>query len=237
MLKLVCADLDARPLFWTEGKMRYGYEPEVAKAIADEMGEKLEWVFLRWADFKDYVLSGQADGILCGSAITPEREKVFLYSKPYACFNESVLIRSEDEMTKPEDFKGKVLGAIEGSTNMALAQQWPDIEYRAFSGNSDNVFWDMIHALENKEIDGVVDDEPAFGGVVENSSFKISFTIETKNMWGVALAPDNYKLKKRIDESLTKIQKNGKLKEIWRDFFSFQYPDDLRLQIEFMSHV
>jgi ABC-type amino acid transport substrate-binding protein len=120
---------------------------------------------------------------------------------------------------------------------MALAQQWPDIEYRAFSGNSDNVFWDMIHALENKEIDGVVDDEPAFGGVVENSSLKISFTIETKNMWGVALAPDNYKLKKRIDESLTKIQKNGKLKEIWKDFFSFQYPDDLRLQIEFISHV
>ena len=229
MLKLICADLDARPLFWTEGKIRFGYEPEVAQAIADEMGETLEWVFLRWADFKDYVLSGQADGILCGSAITPEREKVFLYSQPYACFNESVLIRSEDQMAKAEDFKGKVLGAIEGSTNMALAKQWPGIEYRAFSGNSDNVFWDMIHALKNKEIDGVVDDEPAFGGLVENNSYKISFTIETKNRWGIALAPDNHKLKKRIDESLVTIQKNGKLKGIWKNFFSFQYPDDLRL--------
>jgi len=51
MLKLICADLDARPLFWTEGKTRFGYEPEVAQAIADEMEETLDWVFLRWADF------------------------------------------------------------------------------------------------------------------------------------------------------------------------------------------
>ena len=225
MLKLICADLDARPLFWTEGKTRFGYEPEVAKAIADEMGEKLEWVFLRWADFKDYVLSGQADGILCGSAITPEREKVFLYSQPYACFNESVLIRSEDQMTKPEDFRGKVLGAIEGSTNMALAQQWPGIEYRSFSGNSDNVFWDMIHALENKEIDGVVDDEPAFGGLIANSVFKISFTVETMNAWGIALAQHNTELKIKIDQALAQIIEKKKLESIWTRNFDFQYPE------------
>ena len=224
MLKLICADLDARPLFWTEGKMRYGYEPEVAQAIADEIGETLEWVFLRWADFKDYVLSGQADGILCGSAITPEREKVFLYSQPYACFNESVLIRSEDQIAKPEDLKGKVLGAIEGSTNMALAQQWPDIEYRAFSGNSDNVFWDMIHALENREIDGVVDDEPAFGGLSNINKFKIAFTVVTKNNWGVALKPNNYLLKEKIDKALFKIKTSLVLKSIWKKHFEFEYP-------------
>ena len=226
MLKLVCADLDARPLFWTEGTTRFGYEPEVAQAIAEEMGETLEWVFLRWADFKDYVLSGQADGVLCGSAITPEREKIFLYSKPYACFNESVLIRSEDQMTTPEDFKGKVLGAIEGSTNMALAQKWSGIEYRAFSGNSDNVFWDMIHALENKEIDGVVDDEPAFGGLENRAAFKIAFTIETGNPWGIALAPNNQKLKNNIDKALLQIIQNKKLASIWKNNFKFNYPEN-----------
>ena len=226
MLKLVCADLDARPLFWSEGTTRFGYEPEVAQAIAEEMGETLEWVFLRWADFKDYVLSGQADGVLCGSAITPEREKIFLYSKPYACFNESVLIRSEDQMTTPEDFKGKVLGAIEGSTNMALAQKWSGIEYRAFSGNSDNVFWDMIHALENKEIDGVVDDEPAFGGLVNNKSFQIAFTVETNNLWGIALSPKNYQLKLKLDNCINRLLLNSKLKFIWEKNFKFPFPEE-----------
>jgi polar amino acid transport system substrate-binding protein len=76
------------------------------------MGEELQWIFLKWADFSMYLLSGKADAILCGSAITPEREKQFLYSKPYAYFNESVLIRSEERYEKPEDFQGKVLGAI-----------------------------------------------------------------------------------------------------------------------------
>jgi hypothetical protein len=51
MLKFICADLDARPLFWTEDNKRFGFEPEVAQAIAGEVGEELQWVFLKWADF------------------------------------------------------------------------------------------------------------------------------------------------------------------------------------------
>ena len=38
MLKFICADLDARPLFWTEKQKRFGFEPELAQAIAKEMG-------------------------------------------------------------------------------------------------------------------------------------------------------------------------------------------------------
>jgi len=34
MLKFICADLDARPLFWTEDNKRFGFESEVAQAIA-----------------------------------------------------------------------------------------------------------------------------------------------------------------------------------------------------------
>jgi polar amino acid transport system substrate-binding protein len=107
MLKFICADLDARPLFWTEDNERFGFEPEVAQAIAKEMGEELQWVFLKWADFSPYLLSGKADAIMCGSAITPEREKQFLYSKPYAYFNESVLIRSEITLKNQRTFKAK----------------------------------------------------------------------------------------------------------------------------------
>jgi polar amino acid transport system substrate-binding protein len=227
MLKFICADLDARPLFWTEDNKRFGFEPEVAQAIAKEMGEELQWIFLKWADFSMYLLSGKADAILCGSAITPEREKQFLYSKPYAYFNESVLIRSEDHYEKPEDFQGKILGAILESTNMALAQQWKGCQYRAFDGTSDNVFKEMIDALARGEIDGVIDDEPAFGGTIQNPQFKIAFTVETKNAWGIAMQKDNFPLKEKIDRALNKIYQNSMHQEIWNNNFNISYPKNL----------
>lgn len=224
MLKFICADLDARPLFWTEDNKRFGFEPEVAQAIAKEMGEELQWVFLKWADFSTYLLSGKADAIMCGSAITPEREKQFLYSKPYAYFNESVLIRSEDRFEKPEDFQGKTLGAIHKSTNMALAQQWKGCQYRAFDGTSDNVFKEMIDALSNGEIDGVVDDEPAFGGTIQDPKFKIAFIVETMNPWGIVMRHGNDKLQKRIDTALEKIISNSIHQNIWNKNFQITYP-------------
>ena len=224
MLKFICADLDARPLFWTEDDIRFGFEPEVAQAIAIEMGEELQWVFLKWVDFSTYLLSGKADGIMCGSAITPEREKQFLYSKPYAYFNESVLIRSEDYFEKPEDFQGKILGAIHESTNMALAQQWKGCQFRAFDGTSDNVFKEMIDALSNGEIDGVVDDEPAFGGLLNDSQFKLAFTVETMNPWGIAMRHGDENLKERINEGLGRIINNGVHQKIWDRKFNSPYP-------------
>ena len=227
MLKFICADLDARPLFWTEDNKRFGFEPEVAQAIAKEMGEELQWVFLKWADFSTYLLSGKADAIMCGSAITPEREKQFLYSKPYAYFNESVLIRSEDHFEKPEDFQGKILGAIHESTNMALAQQWKGCQYRAFDGTSDNVFKEMIDALSIGEIDGVVDDEPAFGGTIQDPKFKIAFTVETKNAWGIAMQKDNFSLKEKIDHALNNIYQNSIHQKIWNSNFNISYPKNL----------
>ena len=227
MLKFICADLDARPLFWTEDNKRFGFEPEVAQAIAKEMGEELQWVFLKWADFSTYLLSGKADAIMCGSAITSEREKQFLYSKPYAYFNESVLIRSEDHFEKPEDFQGKIIGAIHESTNMALAQQWKGCQYRAFDGTSDNVFKEMIDALANGEIDGVVDDEPAFGGTIQDPKFKIAFTVETKNAWGIAMQKDNFPLKEKIDRALNSIYQNSMHQKIWNSNFNISYPGNL----------
>ena len=227
MLKFICADLDARPLFWTEDDKRFGFEPEVAQAIAIEMEEELQWVFLKWADFSPYLLSGKADAIMCGSAITPEREKQFLYSKPYAYFNESVLIRSEDHFEKPEDFQCKILGAIHESTNMALAQQWKGCQYRAFDGTSDNVFKEMIDALSNGEIDGVVDDEPAFGGTIKDPKFKIAFTVETKNAWGIAMQKVNFPLKEKIDRALNKIYQNSMHQKIWNSNLNISYPGNL----------
>ncbi len=225
-LRLACADLDARPLFWTDAaRRRHGYEPAVAAALADALGLELEWRFLRWSDFAPAVLNGDADAIWCGCAITPERENEFLFSQPYAAFDESVLVRRGRQITGPGDLRGLRVGAIAGSTNMALAETWPGCERIGFDARSDDVFADMIDALRRGEVDAVVDDEPAFGGLAGDPQFEIAFTHASGNRWGAAMHPDNGALKARLDAALNQVIGSGELQRIWKDWLGYiEYP-------------
>ncbi|MFM8351142.1 MAG: transporter substrate-binding domain-containing protein, partial [Actinomycetales bacterium] len=65
-LRIACADLDARPLFWTESDgSRYGYEPDAAELVFAEAGYRLQWAFLQWKDFLPSVADGSVDGVWC----------------------------------------------------------------------------------------------------------------------------------------------------------------------------
>ncbi len=226
-LTLACTDLDARPLFWTEHNgSRHGYEPAVADAVAKQLRLSVRWLFLQWSEFGDAVLNGEADAIWCGSAITPEREKTFLYSSPYAVFNESLLVNRDSGIRSADDLTGLRVGAINGSTNMALAESWPGCQCIGFDGASDDVFGDMIQSLRDGTIDAVVDDEPAFGGLLDVGEFEIAFTVDTRNRWGAAKSPSSGGLKQSIDTALDTLKQSGELQAIWcRWLKPIHYPD------------
>ena len=107
-LTLCCSDMAAPPLFWTEADgTRHGYEPGAAEVVAGALGLELHWIFRQWADFARALDDGECDGIWCGSAITLEREQRFLYSRPYAVFDEAVVVRAGDAIGAARDLAGR----------------------------------------------------------------------------------------------------------------------------------
>jgi polar amino acid transport system substrate-binding protein len=222
-LTLCCSDMAAPPLFWTEaGGERHGYEPAAAAAVAAALGLELRWIFRQWADFARSLADGECDGIWCGSAITPERERRFLYTRPYAVFDESVVVRAGDAVSGPDDLAGRRVGAIAGSTNLALAETFPCAECVPFDGVSDDVFGDMLRALAAGDVDAVVDDDVAFIGIERTRpGLRHAFTVPTQNPWGCALRPGDEGLKGMLDEG---IEEAG-LDRVWRCWLpSLPYP-------------
>ena len=216
-LTLICADLDAMPLFSTNAKgERLGYEPEVAQILAQQLGLKLKWLFTRWSEFETVLLANKADAIWCGCAITQGRKERLLFSRPYAAFDESVLVRDDSKVAKPADLKGLKVAAIAGSTNMTLAEAWLGCLPISFSGQSDDVFADMVNALSNSDVDAVVDDEPAFGALLKDPRYKLAFTINTANLWGGAMLKHQSQLKQALDLALNHLIDTGLLADIWR---------------------
>ncbi len=223
VLTLCCSDLAAPPLFWTDpDRTRHGYEPEAAQAVADALGLRLRWIFRQWSEFRPALETGECDGIWCGSAITPGRRLVFGYSTPYAIFGEGVVVRADDPAASAADLRGRRVGAIEESTNMRLAESFAGVETVAFSGDSDDVFGDMLDALRAGAVDAIVDDEPAFLDVERNHpGIRLAFSVATGQRWGCAMRPGDETTRELVDRGLA----GADLRPVWeRTLPGLAYP-------------
>jgi polar amino acid transport system substrate-binding protein len=216
-LRLVCSDLEAPPLFRASGgaQARVGFEPDVGRAVAEAAGRPLVWVFRPWAEMLPSVVSEDGDGVLCGQGITDQRLQVVDFTRPYAVFNESVLVRPDSGIVSAADLSGRRVGAIAGSTNMTLVETFAGAHPVPFSGASDDVFGEMLGALRTGSVDAVVDDDVALVPLADAADLTVAFTVETRNHWGIAVAKHRPQLRAELDQALDGIVNDGSLRGIW----------------------
>ncbi|WP_455360180.1 ABC transporter substrate-binding protein [Streptomyces sp. SYSU K21746] len=226
-LRLACIDSEAPPLFHLADPVtgRRGYEPAVGELLADELGRPLEWVCLPWAEMIPAVQRGEADAVLCGQGITAARSAQVNFTRPYAVFHESVLVRRGDPVRGAADLRGRRVAAIEGSTNMALARTFEGALPVAFGGGSDDVFGDMLAALRSGEVDAVVDDDVVFVPLGEHPDFETAFTVRTGNRWGIGVAKDRPGRLAELDDALARFIADGRLSAAWARWLpALEYP-------------
>lgn len=227
-LRLACLDAEAPPLFslWSAEDGRTGFEPAVAALIGEELGRPVEWVRVPWADMIPTAQSGGADAVLCGQGITPSRQEQVDFTQPYAVFHESVLVRRRSGISTAADLAGRRIAAIAGSTNMALAETFTDAVPVAFGAGSEDVYADMLVALESGDVDGVVDDDVVFVPLGENDPrFEVAFTVPTGNRWALGVARDRPEAREELDAALGRVIADGRHRAAWEQWLpTLDYP-------------
>ena len=122
-LTLLGASLSAPPYDWTDADgVRRGFEADVAVAVGARLGLALAWVDAEWSAFYDVLRDGAVDAIWSSQAVTPEREAIVAFTRPYGRFDEGVMVRAGDDVREPADLAGRRVAAISGSTNLRTAQ-------------------------------------------------------------------------------------------------------------------
>ncbi len=158
--KLVMAtSADYPPYEWhlvKDGKDEIvGFDVEIAKAIAEDMGVELEIKDLDFDGIIPSITSGQADIGVAGLSATPEREEAVNFSVPYFTNEQVVLVRKEDaeKYKKMEDFAGKVVGAQTGSIQEeTVHENFPkDVELKSLAKLNNLAF-----EVKNKTADALV---------------------------------------------------------------------------------
>lgn len=228
VLRLACMDADAPPLFGPASAPggRAGFEPAVAQLLAEELGLALEWVILPWGEMLPAAQRHQVDAVLCGQGIIPSRLEQVDFTRPYGIFHEGVLCRRGEAVGNPSGLVGKRIAAIAGSANERLAHSFEGAVVVPFSGESDDVYGDMLAALRAGEVFGVVDDDVVFVPLGDSDpTFELGFVVKTHNPWGIGVAKDLPGLRAEIDGALERVIADGRHRAVWEQWLpTLEYP-------------
>jgi putative lysine transport system substrate-binding protein len=145
-----------------------GYDVEIARRIADDMGRELVVVKTEWDGLLPSLTSGKIDLIIAGMSPTDERKQSIDFSDYYYT-SEIVLVLKKDSpyvnAQSIRDFAGaKVTGQL-GTIHYDFLDQMPDISKQPAMDD----FPTMIVALESGKIDAYASERPGAESAVASN--------------------------------------------------------------------
>jgi len=129
------------PMVFKQGKEVAGVEIDLARGLGEKLRRKVVFVELDWEDQTEALVAGKIDIIMSSMSVTPARNSVLSFTRPYLKVGQMALVRSEDRhkhllgLMVPLDAK---VGVIKATTGEFLVQRdFPKAKRKAFSSGGD----------------------------------------------------------------------------------------------------
>lgn len=200
-----------------------GYDIEVMNAIAEDLGLDVTYQNTGFnAIFRD-TASGLFDTAAAASTILEEREEVVDFTDPYYEAQQALLVPEGSDIASVDDLGDAIVGAQDGTTGETYATEETDAsEVRGFPQGPD-----AVSAAITGQVDAVVIDEPvAVDAVEKQGGVEIVETIQTDELYGFAVAPDNDTLREAMNESLATLKEDGTLADLYEKYFPGVEPSE-----------
>ncbi len=158
-----------------EGSSEYagGYDVEIAKKIAKDLGKELVIVKTEWDGLVPALTSGKIDAIIAGMSPTTERKQTIDFSDNYYKSNLVMVVKKGgkyDGTTSIQDFKGAKITAQLNTFHYLVIDQIQGVAKQPAMDN----FPAMRVALESGMIDGYVSERPeGISAETANANFKM----------------------------------------------------------------
>jgi polar amino acid transport system substrate-binding protein len=94
-----------------------GYDVDIAKAIAQELGVKLQMVDTTSANRIPNLQTNKVDLVICNFTRNGERAKQVAFTDPYVVASEALLVKKDSGINGINDLTGKTVATVKGSTD------------------------------------------------------------------------------------------------------------------------
>jgi len=195
-----------------------GLDVDVAQALADRLGVKLELVPTNPANRVPLLVSGKVDLVLANFTITEERARQVDFSIPYFASG-TQFIAPVGTLQSAAQLSGLRIGVDKGTVNeIVLREQYPQATLVAYD---DTPF--AFAALRNGNVQAISQDGPKLVGLLANvpdrERYEIPpFTI-SDDLIGVGIPKGETALKAFVDESLRALEADGQAQRIYDTWF------------------
>lgn len=194
-----------------------GYDVEVAKAIADEMGVEPEFIEARWDALIMGLDNNQWDVVINQVGVTEERSAQYDFSTPYSFGYAAIIVRDDDDsITSFADLDGKTVAQSVTSEFADLAES-----HGAEIVGTDG-FAQSIELVTSRRADGTLNSNLVFYDYLHqrpDAPIKIATESPDATEYAVIMQQNQPELQQAINDALQNLRDNGTLAEISKRYF------------------
>ena len=199
------------PYEYYDGQDVIGIDADIAKAIADKLGLKLEIQDMEFNSIITAVQSGKADLGLAGMTVTDERKQSVDFTDSYATGIQSVIVKEGSSIKSIDDLKGKKIGVQLATTGDIYAKD----DFGEENVEEYNKGADAVMALTSGKIDAVIiDNQPAKSFVETTDGLQILDTDYVQEDYAAAIQKGNTDLLNAVNGALKELKEDGTIQKI-----------------------
>jgi len=193
-----------------------GFDVELMGAIGKEIGREPEFIDSSFETIFRDVAQGKFEAVMSAATITPEREKVVLFSNPYYLSEQAILVKEGSDIKGLADLKGKVVAAQQGTTGLELGKEKAEAsELRPYPEGPD-----ADNALKAGTVEAVIIDAPVAKQQAEElGGIEIVEKVPTDETYGIAVSKENTELVEQLNEGLKKAIEDGTYAKVYEKWF------------------
>lgn len=217
------AVFDSNPPFGyidPQTKKLVGYDVDIANAIAQDLGVKVELRATNPANRIPLLISKKVDLIAANFTITDDRAKEVNFSLPYFATGQK-FIAHKGVLKTPEDIGKLRIGADKGTVQeITLREHYPTAKVISYDDTPV-----AFTALRNGNVQAITQDDAKLVGLLGNlpeaqkADFEISPFSITKEYQGVGIPKGEDRLTTQVNETLVKLEKDGEATKIYNRWF------------------
>lgn len=204
-----------------------GYDVDLARAVFKQYGIKVDFQPIDWSMKETELRNGTIDLLWNGYSVTPERAKKVAFSRPYLQNQQVLVIKKSYGVKTFADMKGKTLGIQNGSTGQTELNAQPKLLKNFIKGKAPVLYDTFPNAfidLNANRIQGLLMDKVYAEYYIRHQKNRKDFRVIVNpnfevDDFAVGLRKGDKTLKKKIDQGLGRLQRNGQLKKINEKWF------------------
>lgn len=199
------------PYEFYENEQPAGIDVDIATAICEKLGYKLEIMDIEFGAILGAVSSGKADFTMAGLTVTEERKQSVDFSSSYATGIQSIIVKEDSDIASVDDLAGKKIGTQRGTTGyLYCSDDFGDENVVAYDDGLT-----AVQMLNNGQVDCVViDNAPAKEFIAANPGLKLLDTAYVEESYAIGVGKGNTELKDAINTALEELKADGTLQAI-----------------------